>query len=215
MIRDGKVRSQLEDYEKLKKEVGQLQNLNKYLTEQNQKMKLEITDIKARYKENPMCQEKIDRQKEEITSLMKANETLSVKYKMHKMEKEEAQAALLDIKEKYAAVKAEYDNMTNSLTLIEKAIAQVKEQATGVRTTTPAEDYECEPKPKPWHCYLRELIEVYRRTGRLTGISTLAAKYHVRAITKEMFFQLGLSGMQEITSTDADNIADKIKNAKY
>lgn len=80
-------------------------------------------------------------------------------------------------------------------------------------TTTPTVAVEQIAKPEdPWQNYLQDIVDMYRKTGRLMGISTLAASYQVRNLTKEQFFQFGLSAKELVTKEDADIVAEKLRN---
>ena len=59
--------------------------------------------------------------------------------------------------------------------------------------------------------YLNELVRNYRRTGSLAGISKIAKRYGVTALTKEFFFEKGFHTRdKEFTPAEVREIRDEV-----
>lgn len=59
--------------------------------------------------------------------------------------------------------------------------------------------------------YIRELVDFYKKTKTLNGISVTAAKYGIRSITKVQFFEFGLQQDEPLTDERILEIYEKVK----
>ena len=63
--------------------------------------------------------------------------------------------------------------------------------------------------------YLNELVRTYRKNGSLAGISKIAKRYGVTALTKEFFFEKGFHTRdKEFTPAEVREIRDEVSRAR-
>lgn len=60
-------------------------------------------------------------------------------------------------------------------------------------------------------CYVRELIESFRKNGSLRGIAMIGRGYGVSTLTKEQFFRFGLHEDKEFTDEYLLGLYEKAK----
>lgn len=59
--------------------------------------------------------------------------------------------------------------------------------------------------------YIRELVDFYKKTKTLNGISVTATKYGIRSITKVQFFEFGLQQDEPLTDERILEVYEKVK----
>lgn len=177
----------------LRAENEELVNENKQLMTLNHNLAVEL----QQYKSGGMTLAQCKSLRQEMSNLKAANKTLASKYITRKEMIDRMRKELRKIAEHVVAARNVLDKCNTEPTPAASAPQVAAEQ--------PVE-------PDPWQNYLQDVVDMYRKTGRLMGISTMAAVHKVRNITKEQFFQFGLSAKELVTKEDADMVAEKLRN---
>lgn len=86
-----------------------------------------------------------------------------------------------------------------ALTMLEKKVARISQKDIQTDNFT---------------SYLNELVEHYRATGSLKGMTDIRNKYGVTGITKEEFFELDLHQISGIDRMSAEKIYNYVKGKK-
>lgn len=181
--------------ETLRAENEELVKENKQLMTLNHNLAVDL----QKYKSGGMTLAQYKNLQQEISNLKAANKTLASKYITRKEAVDRLRKQLRKIAE----------HVVEARNVLEKC-------NTGSTPVAPAPQVAAErpAEPGPWQNYLQDIVDMYRKTGRLMGISTLAASYKVRNLTKEQFFQFGLSAKEFVTKEDADMVAEKLRNSR-
>lgn len=70
---------------------------------------------------------------------------------------------------------------------------------------------EMSTQERKFICYVRELIESFRKNGSLRGIAMIGREYGVSTLTKEQFFRFGLHEDKEFTDEYLLGLYEKAK----
>lgn len=70
---------------------------------------------------------------------------------------------------------------------------------------------EVSTQERKFICYVRELIESFRKNGSLRGIAMIGREYGVSTLTKEQFFRFGLHEDKEFTNEYILGLYEKAK----
>ncbi len=97
--------------------------------------------------------------------------------------------------------------METLIEALEFAVDTLKKQIDGKYNMT-----NKERRQEMFRLYLSELVSLYRRSGKLSGMSSLQKKYRVSAITQAQFFECGLNeAAKDITGLGLDkDFANKV-----
>lgn len=67
-------------------------------------------------------------------------------------------------------------------------------------------------KKQEFYFYIKDVVDLYNRTGKLSGMGKIKNKYHVSAITKEQFFECHLNEVGDDSDLLSKDFTDKIYN---
>lgn len=70
---------------------------------------------------------------------------------------------------------------------------------------------EVSTQERKFICYVRELIESFKKTGSLRGVAMIGREYGVSTLTKEQFFRFGLHEDKEFTDEYILGLYEKAK----